>query len=113
MISIKKRNRPEFISKEVKEKIKKVINKKWEVEQFRTFSKIISDFSLAEKVCFYTLCVIFVISGARILENVNTSLMVDVPVNGGSFTEGIVGSPRFINPVLAISDLDHDLSSLI
>jgi len=113
MISIKKWRLPEFISNETKEKIKKTVNKKWDVEQFKTFSKIIADFSLAEKVCFYTLCAIFVISGVRILENVNKSLMVDVPVNGGSFTEGIVGSPRFINPVLAISDLDHDLSSLI
>ncbi len=80
---------------------------------FQPLSKIISDFSLAEKVAFYFLCGVFIISGVKILQNVNRSLMVDVPANGGHVVEGIVGSPRFINPVLAISDLDHDLAVLI
>jgi peptide/nickel transport system substrate-binding protein len=39
--------------------------------------------------------------------------MVNVPMQGGSITEGIVGTPRFINPVLAFSDADADLVSLI
>ncbi|MCX6751597.1 MAG: ABC transporter substrate-binding protein [Candidatus Nomurabacteria bacterium] len=39
--------------------------------------------------------------------------MVNVPMNGGSITEGIVGTPRFINPVLAFSDADQDLVALI
>lgn len=36
-----------------------------------------------------------------------------VPEFGGTYTEGIVGSPRFINPVLANSDADRDLVSLV
>ncbi len=95
------------------DKITKILKKKWDVEIFRDFSKIISNFSLAEKVCFYTLCFIFVASGAKLLKNVSDSVSINVPVRGGIFTEGILGSPRFINPVLAISDLDHDLSELI
>ncbi len=39
--------------------------------------------------------------------------MVNVPLQGGSITEGIVGTPRFVNPVLAFSDADNDLVSLI
>lgn len=39
--------------------------------------------------------------------------MVEVPLDGGSITEGIIGTPRFINPVLASSDIDRDLVSLI
>jgi peptide/nickel transport system substrate-binding protein len=39
--------------------------------------------------------------------------MVKVPANGGFLKEGIIGSPRFVNPVLAVSDVDHDLTSLI
>ncbi len=36
------------------------------------------------------------------------------PAVGGSFTEGVVGSPRFINPVYAQgSDIDRDLAQLI
>ena len=39
--------------------------------------------------------------------------MVGIPAQGGSISEGIVGSPRFVNPVLASSDADRDLVSLI
>ena len=95
------------------EKVKKILKKKWDVEIFKDFSNIISNFSLVEKVCFYVLCIIFVASGAKLLKNVSDSASINIPVRGGSFTEGIIGSPRFINPVLAISDLDHDLSELI
>ncbi len=39
--------------------------------------------------------------------------MTEVPMQGGSLSEGIVGTPRFINPVLAYSDVDQDMISLI
>ena len=39
--------------------------------------------------------------------------MTSVPMRGGSLSEGIIGTPRFINPVLALSDADKDLVSLI
>lgn len=33
--------------------------------------------------------------------------------SGGSITEGIVGTPRFVNPVLALTRADQDITSLI
>ncbi len=36
-----------------------------------------------------------------------------VPESGGSITEGVVGAPRFINPVLAISQTDKDMVELV
>lgn len=54
----------------------------------------------------------FIISFTLILWNINTSFLVEVPAYGGSFTEGIVGIPRFINPLLAVSDADRDLAAL-
>lgn len=36
-----------------------------------------------------------------------------VPADGGSLTEGVVGTPRFINPLIAISDSDRDLVALV
>ncbi len=44
---------------------------------------------------------------------VNQKLLVNVPTYGGERTEGIVGTPRFINPILAISDADKDLTALV
>ena len=97
----------------MKEKIKQVLNKKWRVEFFEKLSHMIANFSVAEKVIFYGLSTILVVSGLVVLEQVNHSISVDVPTNGGSLTEGIVGSPRFINPVLAVSSVDQDLTELI
>jgi len=69
--------------------------------------------NISEKILFYFVSFIFVISGMVLLFNLNKSFLVEIPSFGGSFTEGLVGSPRFINPILAISETDKDLTSLI
>ena len=38
---------------------------------------------------------------------------IQTPVEGGVFREGIVGTTRFINPVLAVTRADKDLTALI
>lgn len=38
---------------------------------------------------------------------------VEVSTRGGSIVEGVVGTPRFLNPVLAITRADRDLNALI
>jgi peptide/nickel transport system substrate-binding protein len=40
------------------------------------------------------------------------SFLIEEPAYGGSFTEGIVGTPRFVNPLLALTDTDRDLARL-
>jgi len=67
----------------------------------------------SEKIFFYIFSFIFVVSGIVLLLRLNNAFMVEVPAFGGSFAEGLIGNPRFINPVLAISDTDKDLTSLI
>lgn len=47
------------------------------------------------------------------LLKVNAQFLVEVPRFGGTLTEGVVGTPRFINPVIAISDADRDITSLV
>lgn len=48
-----------------------------------------------------------------VLNSLNAHLTERVPAPGGSITEGVIGSPRFINPLLAISDADRDLTQLV
>ena len=37
-----------------------------------------------------------------------------VPIAGGNYTEGLVGSPQYINPLLGVTnDVDRDLSNLV
>jgi len=39
--------------------------------------------------------------------------MVVIPAKGGSYAEGVIGTPRFVNPLLAISDADRDMTALV
>ena len=73
----------------------------------------ISAFSKKERVVFIVLSAILVLSAIVLIEKVNLSFMVNIPARGGTITEGSVGSPRFINPVLAYSPADNDLVSLV
>lgn len=43
----------------------------------------------------------------------NNRFLISTPTYGGIIHEGIIGTPRFINPVLAINDQDKDLTTLI
>lgn len=74
---------------------------------------ILKRFSKKEQLIFVALFFVTMISLlllARALDERYASL---IPLAGGTFREGVVGSPRFINPLLAISDTDRDLVSLV
>ncbi len=60
----------------------------------------------------FALLVAFV-SMVMIVSKLNNSFMVEVPAKGGSITEGIIGTPTLVNPVLALSDADKDLTTLV
>ena len=73
----------------------------------------ISVFSKKESYFFLSLVFILILSTILILESINKSFLVSIPAQGGSISEGIIGAPRFVNPILAISDADQDLVSLV
>lgn len=72
-----------------------------------------ASFSKKEGIFFYSLVVVLCVSTLLILQSINKSFMVTVPMKGGETSIGIVGVPRFINPVLANSNSDISLTSLI
>jgi len=45
--------------------------------------------------------------------SVNNAYLASTPVPGGTLVEGIVGIPRFVNPVLAVTRADLDMTALI
>lgn len=62
---------------------------------------------------FYAFVMVAAIAGLTLLSNLNNRFLVAVPDFGGTINEGIVGIPRFVNPVLAVSDADKDLTALV
>ena len=74
---------------------------------------IIRSFSATEKVVFGFFTIIFILSSLTLTYKAGKIFMVEIPSHGGEFTEGIIGLPRSINPVLAFTDVDKDLSTLV
>lgn len=74
---------------------------------------IYASFKLRDKALIISL---FLIGSLALISAIGFSLekyTVRIASHGGKLTEGLIGSPRFINPVLAISEADRDLTSLI
>lgn len=63
----------------------------------------------SDKFIVGTLSVILLVLMLVGLYNLERQFLVEVPSHGGGLTEGVVGHPRFINPLLALSDPDRDL----
>lgn len=57
--------------------------------------------------------IVSIVSIISILYGINSKFLVSLPLDGGSVTEGIVGMPTLVNPVLAISEGDKSLTNLV
>ncbi|MBI3632005.1 MAG: hypothetical protein HY225_00970 [Candidatus Vogelbacteria bacterium] len=74
----------------------------------------LNSFSKKERIVFFAFVIIFIVSLISILKKENDKYLVEIPTLGGNVTEGVIGeTPRFINPLLATSDADRDLTQLI
>ncbi|MDP2593295.1 MAG: peptide ABC transporter substrate-binding protein [bacterium] len=84
-----------------------------EIPRFNSAEKIVKKFSLSERLFFYALLIVGISASFVLLLKVNNAFLIEIPTRGGSLTEGVVGFPRFINPLLAVSDADRDLVALV
>ena len=88
------------------------MSKKWPSKsQWRQFLKVLNH---REKITFLSLLFLFLASSIFLLTNFYVDNTEKVATKGGKYTEGVVGSPRFINPIYSPAyDVDRDLVELI
>jgi len=55
-----------------------------------------------------TLVVLYIL-----LIKVNDLFLITIPAKGGTLTEGVIGAPKFINPILAKTETDTGIVSLV
>lgn len=84
----------------------------WNIPALDRLQDYVREFSPGDRVIFYALIALTSIASLMGLYALEQSLLVRVPAYGGTLTEGAIGNPQFINPLLAISDADRDLSTL-
>ena len=93
--------------------LRALLRRRYNLPKERAVRRTIQSFTLAERAVFTVCATLFIASGLILLWSVSDAYLVSVPTEGGKLTEGIVGNPRFINPVLALSEADKNLTALI
>lgn len=75
--------------------------------------KIFAAWEPKERLVFWAATGVFFVSFAALAGAVIEKQTTVVPAKGGEYTEGIVGQPTFINPILASSETDKILVRLL
>ncbi len=89
------------------------INKQSFASSLRFIKQTVATFNYKQQIIFGFFATTLIVSSVVLLLKLNQELKVSVPQKGGSITEGVVGTPRFINPVLAVSNADRALTSIV
>ncbi len=77
------------------------------------WKKFFGVLSKKEKILFSFFLITFIGSLSFLISNFYLTNTEVVPASGGNYTEGVVGSPRFINPIYSdTSDIDKALTEL-
>ena len=80
---------------------------------FSGFIKLFKSFSGKEYIIFFAAFLVFFVSASLwVVEFINQKTTL-AAIAGGNYIEGLAGQPSFINPILAVNDIDRDLSELI
>ena len=66
-----------------------------------------------EKLQLTAALVILIVSSIALGWRFYLSNSVAIPDYGGSYTEGLIGAPHLVNPILATTDVDRDLVKLM
>lgn len=88
------------------------LNKK-KIPSWPQYKQLPKFMSRLEKVQFLLAIIIFFSAFTALAYRFYLKQSVESPNFGGSYTEGMVGVPFYVNPLLAISDSDRDLARLI
>jgi len=87
--------------------------KEFHIPKKQELRDAIASFHKKKFFAFITMVIVAFIAMVVILDKINSYFMVAIPASGGTITEGILGMPTLINPVLALSDADKDITSLV
>jgi len=89
------------------------LTKKRIVPHLSMLESTFRSFSPGERLILYTLTAVLSFSTLALITGANALASVKVPSHGGSLTEGVVGPVRFLNPLLALSGGDKDITALV
>lgn len=87
-------------------------SKKVRLSPFSALMRFIETKPAGDRFILRTLFFLIVASAVTSLAIFSISYSAGTPVRGGVLSEGLVGSPRFVNPILATTRVDQDTSAI-
>lgn len=103
----------DFSPPETKRSFKEAFTRERAISRFTTLENLLRHFRPGERLFLYVLAVLLGASALALLAGANAAVSTEMPAEGGTHVEGLLGPARFINPILALSKADEDLTSLI
>ncbi len=103
----------QFSSSDTTKNVRDTLTKERGIPRLGRVESLLRHFSPGERLLLYILTILFGASALALLAGANAAVSVEIPAEGGSLTEGLVGPARFISPVLALSEADRDLTALV
>src|SRR4051812_8408913 len=94
-------------------RIREQLLRVYRIRPFDEVSAYIRSLPLGDRIIAGVLGGLVAFSGVVGIYGLERHFLVAEPAYGGTLTEGAVGSPRFVNPLLALSDSDRDLTTLV
>ncbi len=92
--------------------MKKTMPSALKIPYLEPLEVIFKNMGAAERLLVFVLSALLAIGALGMLSKLDSYVSTYLPAEGGSLTEGIIGTPRFINPLLALTDSDRDLVML-
>ena len=90
-----------------------LLAKEYHITSLQRIAHMLYGFTPFERLLLYLFSILLSVSTLILVVAVNQNVIVTVPASGGVLKEGTIGTPRFINPLLAISEADQDISMLV
>ncbi|MDO8575853.1 MAG: ABC transporter substrate-binding protein [bacterium] len=100
-------------SPDTAQNLKKALVEKRSIWRVGSLEDLLRVLRPSERLVLYGLSILLAVSALALLAGLNSSVSVTVPAPGGELIEGEIGSARFINPILTISQADDDISKLV
>jgi len=101
------------ISQEKNSSIAHALKRVRRASRLSRLEELLPTLSPAERAFLYLCTAGLALGALMLLSIVNIRFSTIIPARGGSLIEGETGTARFINPVLATSQADQDISALV
>jgi len=83
------------------------------LERRRNLLFVFEKMGFIEKVIFFIFAFVLTVSSLLLLKSASDNLSIEKPAIGGTLREGVVGYPRYVNPLLPVTDAGRDLTTLV